>query len=444
MSDYMFMLESHLTPDQFRVVTEVQTHAAQANLNIFLTGGAMRDMLAGFPIRDLDFTVEGNAFKLAKTLASKANAEIIAQDDHRKVAEMLFPGGVHAAIAMARQEKYGKPGARPSVAPATIHEDLRCRDFTINSIALSLNPASRGLLLDPNNGVADIEHREMRTVSNYTLYDDPSRIVRLIRFKARLGYTIAERTQSQYENARDAKLEEKITAAALGEELRAIADDPNAGEILKALEDEKLIGLYLPSLAGPKLNLPGFAKLQKARQMVPFGVEFPVESMGLFLSVLCEKLTPKERTELVKRAALTKADLKSWQKIEPDSKKLERALKSAKLQKPSQLYEALIHVPGEQILFLLVKSGERLVQDRIRNYFQKYLPASLEVTDKDVTAAKGVEPESPKFKKLKAELIAARLDARPKKVAPPPEPEPAPPPPPAGPRGRSPQIAARG
>ena len=183
-------------------------------------------------------------------------------------------------------------------------------------------------MLDPNNGIADIEHHEIRTVSNYTLYDDPSRIVRLIRFKARLGYTIAERTQSQYENAREAQLETKITADALGDELRNIGEDPNAGEILKALEDEKLLQLYLPSLTGSKLNLAGFSKLQKARQLVPFGIEFPVQNIGLFLSLLTEKLTPKERTTLIEAAALTKEDLKSWQKLEPDSRKLEKLLKS--------------------------------------------------------------------------------------------------------------------
>jgi tRNA nucleotidyltransferase (CCA-adding enzyme) len=434
MSDYMFMLESHLTPDQYRVVNEVQNCAAAVNLNVFLTGGAMRDMLGGFPIRDLDFTVEGNALKLAKSVAAKTGAEIVAINEHKKAAELRFEGGISVEIAMARQERYSKPGARPNIQPATIHEDLRGRDFTINSIALSLNPASRGLLLDPNNGMGDIEHKEIRAVSNYTLYDDPARIVRLIRLKGRLGYAIAERTQSQYENAREAQLETKIPPEALGEELRSIADDVNAGEILKLLEDEKLLPLFSPALAGPKLNLSGFAKLQKARQLVPFSVEFPIVNIGLFLSVLTEKLNPKERSALVKNTAITKADISAWQKLEPAAKKLEKGLKSPALQRASRLYELLVHTPGEQILFLLVKSNERLVQDRIRNYLQKYLPASLEVTDKDV-AAKGVEPGTPKFKKLKAEMIATRLDARPKKIVPPPEPVPAPGPPGRGPRG---------
>ncbi len=227
MSDYMFMLESHLSSDQSRVVAEVQAAATHANLNIFLTGGTMRDMLGGFPMLELDFTVEGNAVKLAQTVAKKTGAKVLETDDNRKSAKVLFPGGVHATIGMARQEKYPKPGAKPAVKPATIHEDLRCRDFTINSIALSLNPASRGLLLDPNNGVGDLERKELRTVTNYTLYDDPVRLLRLLRFKVRLSFNIEERTKMQYDNAREAQLETRIPQSDLLEELRHTAKEPN-------------------------------------------------------------------------------------------------------------------------------------------------------------------------------------------------------------------------
>ena len=207
MSDYMFMLDSHLTADQSRVAAEVQTKAAEQGLNLFLSGGAMRDMLGGFPIRDLDFTVEGNALKFAKFLAAKSGAEIVSIDDHKKSVELVFPGGVPVEIGMARTERYGKPGSRPQVTPATMHEDLRGRDFTINAMALSLHKASRGLLLDPTNGQADLDRKELRTVHNYAFYDDPLRLLRLLRFKTRLGFTIEERTQMQYANAREAEME---------------------------------------------------------------------------------------------------------------------------------------------------------------------------------------------------------------------------------------------
>jgi tRNA nucleotidyltransferase/poly(A) polymerase len=418
MSDYMFMLESHLSSDQSRVVSEVQAAATHANVNLFLTGGAMRDMLGGFPILEIDFTVEGNATKLAETIAKKAGAQVLWADENRKVAQMLFPGGVHATIGMARQEKFAKPGAKPVVRPATIHEDLRGRDFTINSIALSLNPASRGLLLDPNNGVGDLERKELRAVSNYTLYDDPIRLLRLLRFKVRLGFNIDERTKMQYDNAREAQLETRITPEALLDELRHIANESSIADVIGILEQEKLLSLISPTLIAAKLNMPGLQKLQKARQLVPFGIDIHLESMGLFLYFLTEKLNAKESAALAKGMGLSRRETDQWQKLEAKSKKLEKDLKSAKLQKPSHIYSLLSKSPGDQMLFLLAHSSERLVHDRIRNYLQKYLPSAQEVTEKDVLAT-GARPGTPKFQKAREELILTKLDARPKKVPPP-------------------------
>jgi tRNA nucleotidyltransferase (CCA-adding enzyme) len=426
MGDYIFMLESHLSADQFRVVGQMRELAGEAGVNVFLTGGAMRDMLGGFPVRDLDFTVEGSALKLAKSAEKQLGAKIVSTDDHRKSAELVFPGGATVEIAMARQEKYAKSGARPQITPATIHEDLRCRDFTINAVALSLNKASLGLLIDPTNGIGDIERKELRTIHNYSFYDDPARMLRLMRLKARLGYAIDERTAAHYENAREAEMLSRISTEALGAELRKMAEEPNAGDLMELFEREKLIELYSPALAGPKLNLAAFQKLQKARQLVPGGVEFRVHGMPLFLSVLLEKLSAKERAALVKTAGLSTAEVNASQKLDGVAKKLERDLKSAKLQKASHLYQALVNAPGEAILYLLLHSAQRIVQDRIKNYFQKHLPASLEITD-EMVAATGVAPGTPKFHKAKEQMIFTRLDARPKKPVPEPEPPPAPP-----------------
>ena len=368
MSDYMFMLESHLSADQARVVSEVQGAATHANMNVFLTGGAMRDMLGGFPIVDIDFTVEGNALKLLPAIVKKAGAKVLWEDDNRKLASLAFPSGVKATVGMARQEKYPQPGAKPTVRPASIHEDLRGRDFTINSIALSLNPASRGLLLDPNNGVGDLERKELRAVSNYTLYDDPVRLLRVLRMKVRLSFNIDERTKMQYDNAREAQLETRIPREDLLEELRHIANEPNCADVVHLLEQEKLLHLYSTALEGAKLNMPGLQKLQKARQTVPFGVDIHLESMGVFLYFLTEKMPAKDSAAFTKHIGLTKREIEQWQKLESRSKSLEKSLKSAKLQKPSLVYSLLSKAPGDQMLFLLAHSSERLVHDRIKNY----------------------------------------------------------------------------
>ncbi len=431
MSDYMFMLDSHLSGEQSKALAAIREAAEQANLNLFLTGGAMRDMMGGFAIRDLDFTIEGPAVKFAKSVAQKTKAEIVSVDDNRKCVELRFPGNVSASIAMARQEKYLKAGAKPQIQPATIYEDLRGRDFTVNAIALSLGKASRGLLLDPTNGLGDLSHKELRAGYNYALYDDPARIFRMLRFRTRLGFTVDERTMSQYGNVREAKLETKIPQPALEHELHQIALDPSAGDILKTLEDESLLYLMSPALAGPKLNLQGFQKLQKARQLFP-SIDIPVNAYALFLFLLLEKLNAKERAHLVKTVGISKEHLDAAAKLESKAAKVEKELATGKFQKPSALYALLTKVPGEILLFLLMRSGQRLVLDRIKNYLQKYLPAAQEVTEREVME-RGAQPGTPKFAKLYHQMVAARLDARPKKVVI----EEPPPPPPPGPGRRS-------
>ena len=432
MSDYMFMLDSHLSGEQGKALAQVRDAAEQANVNLFLTGGAMRDMMAGFVIRDLDFTIEGPAIKFARTVAQKAKAEIVSSDEMRKCVELRFRGNVTVSISMARQEKYSRPGAKPQVLPATIHDDLHGRDFTVNAIALSLGKASRGLLLDPTNGLGDLSHKEIRATTNYALYDDPSRILRMIRLRTRLGFTVEERTMNQYRNVREAKLETQIPQAVLEHELRQTALDPLAGDILKALEDENLLYLISPALSGPKLNLLGFQKLQKARQSLPFGIGIAINSYALFLYLLFEKLTAKERAHLIKTVGIPRAAVDEATKLEGRAAKVEKQLATAKLQRPSALYGLLSKVPGEILLFLLMRSGQRLVLDRIKNYLQKYLPAAQEVTERDVVQ-QGAQPGTPKFAKLYQQMIATRLDARPKKVVV----EEPPPPPPPGPGRRS-------
>ena len=425
MSDYVYMLESHLNPDQNRVVEDVQAATVQANLNLFLTGGAMRDMLAGFRIRDLDFVVEGNALKVAKAISEQTAARIVASDENRKCAELVFPSGITAQVAMSRQEKYSRTGAKPQISPATIQDDLRGRDFTCNAIALSLNKASRGLLLDPMNGLADIERRELRSINPYGFYDDPSRLLRLARFRVRLGFAVEERTRMQVANARDAEVFKSIPPRALGEELKRIALEDSPAEILKALEDDGLVTLFSPALVGPKLNLAGIARLEKMTRLLPDDAPSRAGRLGPFLYVLTEKFSPKEKQSLVKAMELGKPDVDSWQKLEARSKKLETALRSQRIRKASQVWQIVSGAPPDEVIFVLYHSALKPVQERLRNYFQKYVPLIQEITAEEWNTVEG-KPGTPKYQKAREDFIANRLDRRVRKPAPPPPPAPPP------------------
>ncbi|MFN0104134.1 MAG: hypothetical protein ACKV2U_18875 [Bryobacteraceae bacterium] len=415
MSDYMFMLESHLNAAQMVAFHQVQAAANEANYSLYLTGAALRDMLGGFPIQDLDFTVEGNAIALAKAIAKDGDAELGATDPRRNLADLRFPHHVTVRLGMARQEVYPKPASKPQISPATIHEDLLCRDFTINAIAMSLNRQSRGLLVDPANGIGDVQNKELRIAGKYTLYDDPSRIFRLFRYRVRMGYALSEKTQNQYQNVRELKLEKKIPVEALGRELRNVANEANSADIVKLLDEEKLLSLFCPALTGAKVNHSGLQKLQKARMNVPLELEFPVDNLSLFLSVLTEKLGKSERAELAKACGLTAEEVTAWRKLEDGAKKLEKELKSPTLSRPSRVYAAASKGTGAQILHVLYKSDARLVQDRLKNHLQKYLMVDHELTDEEVLET-GVKPGTAKYAKARLGVLFKKLDARPKKI----------------------------
>jgi len=436
MSDYIYMLESHLSTDQNRVVAEVEAAAGQANVNLFLTGGAMRDMLAGFRIRDLDFSVEGQALKVAKVVSEKSGAKIVALDENRKTAELVFSSGVTAQIGMSRQEKYARTGAKPQVSAATIQEDLRGRDFTCNAIALSLNRASRGLLLDPMNGLADLERHELRLTNPYGLYDDPSRLLRLVRFQVRLGFTIEERTQMQVANAREAEVEKMIPQRVFFEELKRISAEDSPAEILKALDEAKLLALFSPTLAGPKSNLQGLAKFEKLARLLPDDIRTRAARQGPFFYVLTEKFNAKEKQALIKSVEMKKSEVDVWQKLEAKAKKLETALRSARIRKASQVYFLVTEAAPEDVMFVLYHSAVKPVQERLRNYFQKYLPAIQEVTPEEWAAVEA-KMGSRKNHKVRDEFIADRLDRRVKKP-------PVPPPPPPVVEAPRPAIRGRG
>jgi tRNA nucleotidyltransferase (CCA-adding enzyme) len=422
MSDYMFMLESHLSADQNRVLEQVQAAAGAAGVNLFLTGGGMRDMLGGFRIRDLDFSVEGNALKVAKAIEEQG-ARALAVDEDRRTVELLFPNGVTAQVAMARKERYAKMGAKPQVVPATIQEDLRGRDFTVNAMALSLNRASRGLLLDPTNGLADLGRREMRSTHPYVFYDDPARLLRLARLGVRLSFTVEERTRMQYDNARAAHVENLIPTRTLLEELKHISAEPSPVEVLQALDRDGLLALFSPALAGSKLNLQALTRLEKAARLVESANLVPATRFATFLFALTAKLTPKETIGLFKAVDMPKPEIERMRNLEPRARKLEQALKSARVKKPSHVYQILADARVDDMVFLLGNSLQRVVQERIRNYMQKYLPAMQEVPPSEWEALEG-QPGTPKYNRNRQAFLAARLDVRPRK---PPVPEPEPP-----------------
>jgi tRNA nucleotidyltransferase/poly(A) polymerase len=443
MADYIYTMELRLTPNQQKGVTLVQDIARAAGMNVYLTGGAVRDIISGHPIRDLDFTVQGNPVKLQKEL-ERAGAVIGGADEDLHVIYVTLPGSVRAEISGARIERYEKTGKPPVVTPATIIEDLRRRDFTVNAMALSLNPGSRGLLMDPFNGAADIEAKLLRILHNYAFVEDPSRLIRAMRFAARFTWTLEERTQARYDSAKENNYIEYITNRAIGYEIEQLAYEDDALNVARVFEREGWLKVLHPHWTTAKIDTNGQSQLMKARQqMNEFG--YSPDPAPAVLHFLTDRLSEKEVSEI--RKMIPRRDLaEAWRDLEDNAKDLAKRLSGKEAATPSRTWKLLSSARPEMVLFLSVTARQQAVAQKIKNFFTKWRQVQQKIPLPEMTELL-ITPQLPEYPKIAEEVFMLLLDGKLrsrtetlkflKPLAPPP-----PPPPPPPRRGRGAKAAA--
>jgi tRNA nucleotidyltransferase (CCA-adding enzyme) len=443
MADYIYTMEIRLTPDQLKGVGLVQDVARAAGMNLYLTGGAIRDIISGFTIRDLDFTVQGNPLKLQKDF-EKAGAKITAVEEDIRTIFLSLPGNARAEVSMARTERFEKTGKPPIVMPATIHEDLRRRDFTINAMALSLNEGSRGLLLDPFNGVADIEAKLIRILHNYSFLEDPSRLIRATRFAARFHWPLEERTQARYDAAKEGRYIDHILRSSIGHEIAALAHEDDPLNVVRMLEKEGWLEILHERWTVNKVDVNGITALMKTRQqMVDLG--YTPDAGPAVMYFLTLNFSDKEIADIQKM--IPRKDLvEAWRDIEDHAKELAKRLMGKEAATPSRTWQLLSSARPEMVLFLAVTAKQQSVEQKIKNYLTKWRQVQQKIPLPEMTELL-ITPQLPEYPKIAHDVFMLLLDGKLrsrtetlkflKPFAPPP-----PPPPPAPRRGRAAKAAA--
>src|ERR1700691_4251275 len=443
MADYIYTMEIRLTPDQLKGVNLVQEVARAAGITLYLTGGAVGDIISGSTIRDLDFTVQGNPLKLQKDF-ERAGAHIAGHEEDVRTLFLVLPGNVRAEVGMARSEHYEKVGKAPVVSPASIQEDLRRRDFTVNAMALSLNEGSRGLLLDPFNGVADIEAKVLRILHNYSFVEDPSRLIRATRFAARFHWPLEERTQQRYESAKENKYIEHISRSAVGHEIAQLAHEDDPLSVVRALEREEWLKVLHPHWSSAKVDTNGLGQLMKTRQqMVDLG--YTVDPSPAVMHFLTARLSDKDISDI--RRQIPRKDLiEAWRDIEDHAKELAKRLTGKEAATPSRTWNLLSSARPEMVLFLAVTAKNQSVAQKIKNFFTKWRDVQKRIPLPEMTELL-ITPQLPEYPKIARDVFMLLLDGKLrsrtetlkflKPFAPPP-----PPPPPPPRRGRGPKAAA--
>jgi tRNA nucleotidyltransferase/poly(A) polymerase len=445
MADYIYSMETRLTPDQQSGVNLVQEIARRAGVNLYLTGGTIRDLITGFPIRDIDLSIQGNPLKLQGQL-EKAGISVQGVDEELRTLQLLMPGNVRAELNMTRAESYDKPGKAPTITAATINEDLRRRDFTVNAMALSLNPGSRGLLLDPFNGVADIEAKVLRVLHNYAFLEEPVRLIRATRLSARFHWPLEDRTQARYDSAKENNYIEYISRRVIGHELEQLAHEDDPVNIMRALEREGWLKILHPHWTMAKIDAGELGEMVKTRQMMN-DLGYSVETGPIVMYFLTRKMSDKDVAD-IQRMIPRRDFVDKWKHLDSGAHELAKKLSGKEANQPSGAWKMLSQATPENILFLMLTVRQKGVEEKLKNFFGKWRQVREKLPFPEMAELR-ITPQLEQYPEITEKAFLLLMDGRLRSHSEimnflkPYEPPP-PPPPPAPRRGRGKAAAAAG
>ncbi|HXE07362.1 MAG TPA: hypothetical protein VN612_05670 [Acidobacteriaceae bacterium] len=407
MADYIYLLESRLSAAQQRALQSVREIARAKGLTLFLVGGAVRDLTAGSPVRDLDVVVQGNALKLRKDL-EKSGASISGENEALQTLYVQYPGNVRLEVASALHVEYPKPG-KPVVKPANILEDLRRRDYTANAMALSLNEGSYGLLMDPLNGVADIESRQFRLVSPYGFIEDPVRMIRGVRLSARLGWMFEERTQQRYENGKNEGYISAMSAFQRGYEAEEIAHEDDPVRVIKALERDGWMKQIAPAWTSAKVNANELEKLREAQaQLQMRGIE--ADPSAAQFPLITAKMSPKD-VKALKKNFPRQGFVKEVDALEAEGKKFAAELTSKQNSAPSAAWKLLMRSRPEAVLYAAYAVKGAPVQNKFKAFYTDW-PQARQKIPYQLMQEMRIVPTLPGYDELVEKLFFELMDGK--------------------------------
>ena len=212
----------------------------------YLVGGAVRDLLVGHGSVDLDLAVEGDAVAASRELAERLGGD--ASEHGRFGTATVARRELAVDLATARRESYSRPGALPDVEPASLEEDLARRDFSVNAMAIALSEPGRGELRDPVGGFDDVAAARIRVLHDRSFIDDPTRLLRALRYEARLGFSLERETERLVREAVAADALATVSGARVRDELMDLLGEPAAPVAVGRMRDLGVAAALHPQL----------------------------------------------------------------------------------------------------------------------------------------------------------------------------------------------------
>jgi len=303
---------------------------------------------------------------------------------------------------------YPKPG-KPVAKPANILDDLRRRDFTANAMALSLNDGSYGLLMDPLNGVADIENRELRLVSNYGFIEDPVRMIRAARFMARLGWQMDERTRERYETGKKEGYISAMDAFNRGYETEEIFHEEDPLRVLRRLEAEGWMKHLFPALTSAKANVTELERLRDSQMQLQMQGIHPEAAVANF-PFLTAKMAPKDLAAL-KKSFARQGFVQEIAALEGEAKAFAAEFSGKGAATPSQAWKLLHSAKPESILWVAHTSKNAGIQAKFKGFFTEWAQAKQKIPYVMMQEMR-IVPDLPVYHELLDKLFFELMDGK--------------------------------
>jgi tRNA nucleotidyltransferase (CCA-adding enzyme) len=402
------LLRERLPESIVKLLKELGEVADSLGYDAYLVGGLVRDVVMKRENLDVDIVIEGDGIKFARTFAKRHGAKVRSYPKFG-TAVLEMPDGFKIDVATARMEHYESPAALPEVKLASLKRDLFRRDFTINTLAVHLNKGHYGILVDHFGGMKDIKERSLRVLHNLSFVEDPTRILRAIRFEQRFGFRIGKLTETLIQNAVNIHCFENLAGQRLFGELQLILkeEDP-IGPI------ERMHGYDLLKFLSPELRLTEEVRdvLKEIKGILVWFdllyLDITYEPWKVYFLGLTSPLPEDGFAKLLERLQLQEKDTLSALSARKEASGLLEALYNLKDKENHAIYRALSPVPPETLLYAMAKTRSEKVKRYISTFFTRLRGTEVFLKGRDLIAL-GYKP-GPYFKEIFEDILGAKLE----------------------------------
>ena len=402
------VIMEQLPKEVIRMLREFGQLADRLKFKAYVVGGFVRDLLLRRPNLDIDVVVEGDGTEFAKAFALEHDVRARC---HKKfnTALIIFPDGLRIDVATARFEYYQYPAALPVVEFSSLKMDLFRRDFTVNTLALGLNREEFGQLIDFFGGQRDLKEKNIRVLHNLSFVEDPTRILRAIRFEQRFGFRIGKQTAMLIRNAVRMGLIQKLGGRRLFHEIQLILMEENPIPALRRIAEFGVLPVLSDVMRFDAKMEELFNRLKEVVSWYRLSfLDEPLDRWRVYLMGLLSGLPKADLAQVCLRVQFSAAQGERLLWTYEKTYELLKSFFQRSDLRPSDIYRALEPFKPEELLFVMGKAQNEEVRRAVSHYFHRYRRVTTEVKGKDLKAI-GLPP-GPVYRKLLDELLDARLN----------------------------------